>query len=79
MMSGHDSVTLICHETQMLRLRGAELESRAINTSRELEEALARRRVLMDRLRETQKSLWRIVGEAWHRTPQEEDQRGSAR
>lgn len=66
-MNEQESVTLICHETRMLRLRGAELESRALNATRELEEALSRRRALMERLRETQNSFLRTIGASANR------------
>ena len=84
-MKNHDSVALICHETQKLRLRGAELESRAKNATQELREAVKRRRELVARLRESQGSLRRVVSEVPRRTPKavapapRPNQRGSAR
>ena len=77
-MSDPESITRICQETRMLRLRAAELESRAINTARELEEALAQRRALVERLRETQRSL---QAKARQRPPSKrpKNQRGSVR
>jgi hypothetical protein len=81
-MKDHDSVALICQETQLLRLRGAELESRATSVTQELRQAIVQRRALLERLRENHESLRQIVDESSRRNPQAEeeiDQRVSSR
>jgi hypothetical protein len=84
MASEQESVALICHESQMLRLRVAELEGRAMTMSQELRESLERHRVLMKRLRESHASLRRILDETSYQTLEpaettQRNQRGSAR
>lgn len=80
MKNDPNSVALICHQTRLLRLRGAELESRAANVTQELRQAIAQRRALLERLRENHESLRQIVDESSRLNPQEEtDQRVSSR
>ncbi|MGA7886054.1 MAG: hypothetical protein WCA44_09940 [Acidobacteriaceae bacterium] len=51
-MSDHESITQICHETRMLRLQAADLESQTRSVTQELEKNLERLRSLVERLRE---------------------------
>lgn len=70
----------------MLRLRGAELESRMKNATRELKRSLAQRRALVKRLLESRDSLLRAANGTPGFQPQPKtakaprtNQRGSAR
>lgn len=77
-VTDHDSVARICHETQRLRLQAADLEGRAMSVTRELREAMERHRELVERLRETQTSMRKLMGATPDENPQR-NQRGSAR
>ncbi len=77
-MSDHESITGICHETRMLRLRAAEVKSESISATQELGKSLKQFRALAERLRGTQRLL---QAQARHRPPSKrpKNQRGSAR